>query len=129
MRRGQLRDYFAGVGVKRLSGVDAEPKKSNQHEIGTTRDMRDRFLGAPHEGEVPRVLRLDGPRPGWVRCAGCGHPLRYPCPVTPIAVPEWRLYYPANPVTDAMREGDTLFLAIDQFQAPLLHRCTARLNQ
>ena len=27
---------------------------------------------------------------------------------------EWRLYYPSNPVTEAMREGDTLFLAKDQ---------------
>ena len=26
--------------------------------------------------------------------------------------PEWRLYYPSNPVTGAMREGDILFLAL-----------------
>ena len=45
MRRGQLRDYFAGVGVKRLTAVDAEPKKSNQHEVGTTHAMRHQFLG------------------------------------------------------------------------------------
>ena len=45
MRRGQLRDYFAGVGVKRLTAVDAETRKSNQHEVGTTRDMRRQFLG------------------------------------------------------------------------------------
>ncbi len=25
---------------------------------------------------------------------------------------EWRLYYPSNPVTEAMREGDALFLAM-----------------
>ena len=35
MQRGQLSDYFEGVGVKRLSAVDAEPKTSNQHEVGT----------------------------------------------------------------------------------------------
>ena len=45
MRRGQLRDYFAGVSVKRLSAVDSEPGKSNQHEVGTTRVMREQFLG------------------------------------------------------------------------------------
>ncbi len=27
--------------------------------------------------------------------------------------PEWRLYYPSNAVTAAMREGDSLFLALD----------------
>ena len=37
MQRGQLSDYFEGVGVKRLSAVDAEPKTSNQHEVGTTK--------------------------------------------------------------------------------------------
>ncbi len=36
MRRGQLRDCFKGAGVKRLSAVDANPERSNQHEIGTT---------------------------------------------------------------------------------------------
>jgi len=40
MKRGQLSDYFEGVGVKRLSAVDAEPKSSNQREVGTTRKMR-----------------------------------------------------------------------------------------
>ena len=34
MKRGQLADYFEGVGVKRLSAVDAEPMTSNQHEVG-----------------------------------------------------------------------------------------------
>ena len=55
MRRGQLRDYFAGVGVKRLSGVDAEPRRSNQHEVGTTREMRDRFLGENSHERFPVV--------------------------------------------------------------------------
>ncbi len=45
MRRGQLRDCFTGAGVKRLTAVDAEPGRSNQHEVGTTRDMRRQFLG------------------------------------------------------------------------------------
>lgn len=43
MKRGHLADYFEGVGVKRLSAVDAEPKASNQHEVGTTVKMRNDF--------------------------------------------------------------------------------------
>ena len=31
----------------------------------------------------------------------------------PDRAPEWRLYYPSNAVTGAMREGDSLFLALD----------------
>lgn len=45
MRRGQLHDYFVGVGAKRLSAVDADSKRSNQHEVGTIREMRHQFFG------------------------------------------------------------------------------------
>lgn len=112
MRRGQLRDFFAGVSVKRLSAVDAEPKKSNQHEVNTTRDMRDNFLGDTQREEF-RVSYVwmghdqDGfsvPGTATHYDARAGNPDRRP---------EWRLYYRANPVTDAMRQGDTLFLAMD----------------
>ena len=48
MKHGQLRDHFMGIGVKRLSAVDAEPSRSNQHEIGTTQAMRSQFLGTVH---------------------------------------------------------------------------------
>ena len=44
MKRGHLSEYFDGVAVKTLSVVDATPSRSNQHEVGTTAEMR-RFLG------------------------------------------------------------------------------------
>ena len=37
-----------------------------------------------------------------------------PVPMIPSAVRNGRLYYSSNPVTDVMREGDTLFLAMDR---------------
>ena len=55
MRRGLLRDYFAGVGVKRLTAVDAEPRVSNQHEVGTTREMRRQFLGEIQDRAFPAI--------------------------------------------------------------------------
>ncbi len=55
MKRGQLSDYFEGVGVKRLSAVDAEPKTSNQHEVGTTVNMRADFLGETHQEKFPAI--------------------------------------------------------------------------
>ena len=39
MKRGYLSEYFDAVAVKTLSRVDATPK-SNQHEVGTTAEMR-----------------------------------------------------------------------------------------
>ena len=44
MKKGHLSEYFDGVAVKRLSRVDANPNASNQHEVGTTPEMRE-FLG------------------------------------------------------------------------------------
>ncbi len=111
MRRGQLRDCFAGVGVKRLSAVDADPRRSNQHEVGTTRDMRRQFLGEiQHQrfraiyvwlGEDHEVLISEGTATHYDAREQKAD-----------RAAEWRLYYPSSPVTEAMREGDTLFLAM-----------------
>ena len=110
MRRGQLRDYFAGVGVKRLSAVDAEPVVSNQHEVGTTREMRRQFLGEDQHRRFPAIyVWLGEDQDGFTAEGSATH--YNACEQKPRAA-EWRLYYPSNPVTEAMRERDTLFLAM-----------------
>ena len=110
MRRGQLRDHFAGVGVKRLTAVDAESAKSNQHEVGTTRDMRDQFLGLARETFAATYVWLGREQDGFTVEGTATH---YDARENrPDRSPEWRLYYPANPVTEAMREGNALFLAL-----------------
>ena len=110
MKHGQLRDYFSGVGVKRLSAVDAEPKRSNQHEVGTTKKMRNQFLGEDQHKRFEAVYVWLGQDQD-VRAIE-GSATHYDArEKQPLRAPEWRLYYPSNPVTEAMREGDTLFLA------------------
>ena len=110
MKHGQLRDYFTGVGVKRLSAVDAEPRRSNQHEVGTTRHMRDQFLGEAHREFTVQYLWLGEEQDN---LSAEGTATHYDARrFKPDRSPEWRLYYPANAVTEAMREGDTLFLAM-----------------
>ncbi|WP_140848824.1 type II restriction endonuclease [Paracoccus sp. FO-3] len=112
MKRGQLSDYFEGVGVKRLSAVDAEPKTSNQHEVGTTKMMRDDFLGETHQQKFPAIyIWLGGDQEGFTEESWATH---YDARINKPRAAEWRLYYPSNPVTEAMSEGDTLFLAKDQ---------------
>ena len=110
MRRGQLRDYFVGVGAKRLSAVDADPKRSNQHEVGTTHEMRHQFLGEiRHEFEVNYVW-LGQEQDGFVVQGTATH---YNTRERKLhRAPEWRLYYLSNAVTEAMQEGDTLYLAL-----------------
>lgn len=113
IQRGQLSDYFEGVGVKRLSAVDAEPKTSNQHEVGTTVKMRADFLGEAHQQKFPAIyIWLGGDQEGFTEESWATH---YDARIRKEdRAAEWRLYYPSNPVTEAMKAGDTLFLAKDQ---------------
>lgn len=48
MRRGYLSEYFEGVAIKRLSAVEADRTRSNQHEYNATREML-AFMGRPSE--------------------------------------------------------------------------------
>lgn len=108
MKRGYLSEYFQGVAVKTLSRVDAT-RRSNQHEIGTTAEMR-HFLGEQDARFDVRYLWLGGEQDSLSDDGVASH---YDTRrKNPNRSPEWRLYYPANPVTDLMTEGDTLFLVM-----------------
>jgi len=113
MEYGQLSDYFVGVSVKRLSAVDAEPCRSNQHEIGTTRNMRDLFLESAEKTRFQTVfVWLSGTEDSLIVHGNSTH---YDARKNQRHRPaEWRLYYPTNSVTEAMSEGDSLFLAKDR---------------
>lgn len=108
MKRGFLSEYFEGVAVKRLSGVDATPARSNQHEVGTTLAMR-QFLGEERREFAASFVWLGREQDS----------LSEPGSLTLYDTrenqahrrPEWRLYYQSNAVTGMMMEGDTLFLA------------------
>lgn len=105
--QGKLAELFEGVGAKRLSRVDATPK-SNQHEIGATKPMRDQFLGN-EDTRFPAVyMRLAGEQEGMTEQGGATY---YDTRKGKDRAAEFRLYYPSNGVTGAMDEGDTLFLA------------------
>lgn len=108
VKQGHLSDYFEGVAVKTLSVVDATPSRSNQHEIGTTSEMR-RFLGNTKGQFSVSYLWLGGEQEsiseeGWATHYDTREN-------QPHRRPEWRLYYPSNPVTEMMAAGDTLFIA------------------
>lgn len=108
MKRGYLSEYFEGVAMKRLSAVDAEPSRSNQHEVGTTPTMRD-FLGEQKTEFPATFIWLGGEQESF---SEAGTLTLYDSREKQILRgPEWRLYYPGNAVTEAMEEGDTLFVA------------------
>ena len=109
MKKGHLSEYFDGVAVKRLSRVDANPNASNQHEVGTTPEMRE-FLGENQKQKFDaNYIWLGDEQEGFSCPEFATH---YDTRLNqPHRLPEWRLYYSSNPVTDLMQEGDTLFLA------------------
>ncbi|MEQ8165794.1 MAG: type II restriction endonuclease, partial [Alphaproteobacteria bacterium] len=108
MDKGHLSGYFEGVGVKTLSAVDAEPKSSNQHEIGTTAAMR-KFLGTGKSRFNVTYLWLSDEQETITERGRATH---YDSRAGKPRAAEYRFYYPSNPVTETMSAGDTLFLAI-----------------
>jgi EcoRII C terminal len=107
MKRGYLSEYFEGVAVKKLTRVDATPK-SNQHEVGTTKEMR-RFLGEEKRAFPVNYIWLAKEQesfsePGTATLYDTRERKAH-------RTPEWRLYYPSNAVTEFMTEGETLLLA------------------
>ncbi|MAS08450.1 MAG: restriction endonuclease [Ahrensia sp.] len=109
MKQGYLADYFDGVAVKSLSMVDATPTGSNQHEIGTTKSMREEFLRAEKTKFEVTYVWLEENEEAIVHEDFATH---YDSRENnPKRSPEWRLYYTGNPVTELMKAGDSLFLA------------------
>ncbi|MBX3505021.1 MAG: type II restriction endonuclease [Parvibaculum sp.] len=109
MRRGLLSDYFEGVAVKKLSAVETSPDVSNQHEVNGSAVLR-ALLGDADRKKIPaNFIWLEQEQQAitveayisWYD-ARRRHPKRT----------EYRLYYPGNEITQMMREGDVLFLAM-----------------
>jgi hypothetical protein len=101
-----LDTYFSGVAVKYLSAVDTTPSKSNQHEIGSNKFSA--ILGVPSDSNAvfeATFLYFDPDKDEVVRSFG---PLTWydSRKNNPSRSPEYRLYYPNNPVTESLKEGD-----------------------
>jgi hypothetical protein len=109
MNRGQLSDFFKGIAFKRLSAVETSPETSNQHEFNGSAALRE-LLGEQDRkniqarfiwfGAEQEALAADGAI-SWYD-ARRNHPTRT----------EYRLYYPENPVTELMAEGDVFLLLL-----------------
>lgn len=109
MRRGMLSDLFVGVVAKRLTLVETVTEKSNQHEFQGTRPLK-RLLGeSDRRGISTRFIWISGEQEaiaeeGFMSWSNVrkGKPRS----------PEYHLYYSGNTVTEMMRAGDMLFLAL-----------------
>ena len=111
----RISDYFEGVAAKYLSAVDADPERSNQHEIGGLPAAGfKQYLGTPSKDQEYRFktkqiyIADDSVAPETVVADVTWYDCRRK---QPHRGPEYRLYYPTNAVTELLSEGDFLLVA------------------
>lgn len=106
MRRGLLSDYFEGIAAKRLSAVEANVLRSNQHEFNSSNQLK-KLLGTPDRIQYPATfIWIGGEQEALTEDA---YLTWYESRKPPRS--EYRLYFPTNAVCSAAAEGDALFLA------------------
>ncbi|MBP3039563.1 restriction endonuclease [Bacillaceae bacterium Marseille-Q3522] len=108
MKKGFLSQYFEAIVTKRLSSVEVDINRSNQHEFNGSNPLRNLF-GSERLNNYPvTFLWFGGENEGiteesyvtWYD-AREKHPKRS----------EWRLYFKSNPVIYWAQEGDLLIVA------------------
>lgn len=115
MKKGYLSQYFDGIALKRLSAVETDVSRSNQHEFNGVESLRS-ILGEP-SGKVRFAVRFlylsdhdDEPviEDGFLTWYDARQKAREERGVNRW---EYRLYFPANTVTQCAVEGDLLVIA------------------
>lgn len=115
MKKGYLSQYFNGIALKRLSAVEADVIRSNQHEFNGIENLR-KILGEP-SGKVryeAKFLYLtdhdDDPivEDGFLTWYDARQKARIE---RGINRQEYRLYFPTNLVSQCAAAGDLLVIA------------------
>ena len=108
MKNGYLAQYFDGVIAKRLSAVEVNLEKSNQHEFNSVPAMK-RIFGTERQKFPTQFLYLDDENPpisdeGFLTWydARERHPKRS----------EYRLFFSTTSVSRAASAGDALFIGL-----------------
>ena len=107
MKQGYLSNYFTGIAFKRLSAVEANPTRSNQHEFNGV-DQLKKILGTDRNSFSAKFIYLGEHEAETIFDTGFvtwydarkSHPTRS----------EYRLYYPSTSVSEAAVEEDLLVI-------------------
>lgn len=113
MRKGYLSSYFTGAAAKRLSPVETDPSRSNQHEFNGVARLRQLFGDSPGKQVLPArfiYLRDSGGKPVTAEGSVTWYDARARS-VERTGRSEHRLYFPATPVSRHASAGDLLLLA------------------
>lgn len=110
MKQGYLSQYFSGVAVKRLSAVEADETRSNQHEYQATKAMLE-FMGRPADKTLIPAC--------FIYLSDEDEPVVEDASLTLYdsrknqkhRSAEYRFYFPTTAVSQSAVEGDLLVIA------------------
>lgn len=107
-----LNNYFKGTACKYLSAVDASPKTSNQHEIGSNKFTA--ILGVPGTNKIRFDATFMFFSPDAEEPDTCTDVVTYydTRAGQPHRSAEYRLYYPSNAITELMSAGDFCLISL-----------------
>lgn len=108
MKKGFLSQYFEGVAIKRLSAVEVDTQKSNQHEFNGSKPLRN-LLGKERLNDYPVTFVWLGDENEAISEEGMV--TWYDAREKHITRSEWRLYFKSNPIMNWAEEGDLLIVA------------------
>ena len=109
MKKGFLSQYFEGIAIKKLSLVEVDIQRSNQHEFNGSKPLRNLF-GSERLNDYPVTFVWLGDENEGI--SEEGNVTWYDArEKNPSRSPEWRLYFKSNPVMDWAQEGDLLIVA------------------
>lgn len=124
MKRGSLSEYFQGVAAKRLTEVEANVLKSNQHEFNGVKSLRE-MLGEPDQ-RVPYPSKMmylsdELPEPIVEDAVLTWYDARQKArEERGVMRDEYRLYFPSTSVSANFGAGDMLVIAHRQDGSLLL---------
>ncbi len=108
MNKGHLSGYFTTAVSKKLSAVEVNPQRSNQHEFNGSKELKKVFTDQSRMTYSAKFIWIQEENAalaeeGFVTWYDSreNHPFRT----------EFRLYFSGNPVMSLASEGDTLFIA------------------
>ncbi len=108
MKRGALSEYFKGIGIKRLSAVEAEKNRSNQHEFNGVKEFKLLF-GTQLVRIKADFLYLSDDEEDF--CDSEGNLTWYDARENHPTRTEYRLYYTNTDVSKKSKENDLLIIA------------------
>lgn len=109
MNSGYLSQYFEAVAAKKLSTVEVNPAKSNQHEFNGSKELK-AVLRTTERTQFPtKFMYLEDQNAG---LSEDGIVTWYDSRENqPHRSAEFRLFYPGNGVMTLAKPGDTMFIA------------------